>query len=430
MTGTKIRVQRSNLLDSSVSAFGSLDKALLKANFGIEFVGEDGKDAGGLFKEWMSEISKLLITTPLFLPVFSEDHGTSICQRLNPLPKELGLEHPEHHLRLLGIVLGLSVVRKVPIGENLSMTLAKLLLGHQPELEDLQYELPDEYQSLSVLQNKSKQELDDFFHVDVDDESLHHRFTTKSRIIQLQQSVEFLRSRASSVSSRQLEVYTQFMARQAEARAMYEDDRVESKVEEDRDSSTGSSGDKLVSGETPRPGRERIVRGSNFKQYLQLTVHKLCVTNVKDLMQHLLPGFNDVVPEEKRRRLTPKELLDCWSGDIGLNKFQAVGRWRSMSTYDSHDQVTSWFWDIVQDSSQQMREAILQWSTGLRCLPLKSSSKFRIQRDKDPTKNQCLPTAQTCGGVLGQITLYSCASKDELREKLVRACEEMGFFIA
>ena len=35
-----------------------------------------------------------------------------------------------------------------------------------------------------------------------------------------------------------------------------------------------------------------------------------------------------------------------------------------MSTYDSHDQVTSWFWDIVQDSSQQLREAILQWSTG------------------------------------------------------------------
>ena len=274
----------------------------------------------------MSEISKLLITTPLFLPVFSDVHGTLICQRLNPLPKELGLEHPEHHLRLLGIVLGLSVVRKVPIGENLSMTLAKVLLDHQPELEDLQYELPDEYQSLSVLQNKSKEELDDFFHVDVDDESLHHRFTTKSRIIQLQQSVEYLRSRASLASSRQLEVYTQFMDRQAEASAMYGDDRVESKVEEDRDSSTSSLGDKLVSGETPRPGRERIVRGSNFKQYLQLTVNKLCVTNVKDLMQHLLPGFNDVVPEEKRGRLTPKELLDCWSGDIGLNNFQAVGR--------------------------------------------------------------------------------------------------------
>jgi hypothetical protein len=101
-----------------------------------------------------------------------------------------------------------------------------------------------------------------------------------------------------------------------------------------------------------------------------------------------------------------------------------------MSVYDSHDQVTSWFWDIVCNCSQQLREAILQWSTGLRCLPLKSSSKFRIERDHDPAKVMFLPTAQTCGGTLGQITLFSSPSKEELREKLVRACEEMGFFIA
>ena len=105
------------------------------------FEGEDGRDAGGLFKEWMSEISKQLVTAPLFLPVFSDSHGTAICQRLNPLPEELGLQQPEQQLRLLGIVLGLSVVRRIPIGENLSMALAKLLLGQQPELEDLQYEL-------------------------------------------------------------------------------------------------------------------------------------------------------------------------------------------------------------------------------------------------------------------------------------------------
>ena len=58
----------------------------------------------------------------------------------------------------------------------------------------------------------------------------------------------------------------------------------------------------------------------------QLTVNKLCVTNVKEIMKHLVPAFNDVVPEEKRRRLTPAELLDCWSGDIGLNSMQAVDR--------------------------------------------------------------------------------------------------------
>jgi hypothetical protein len=307
---------------------------IVEVSYFTRFEGEDGQDAGGVFKEWMSEISKLLVSPPLFLPVYSDAHGTAICQRLNPLPEELGLEHPEHHLRLLGIVLGLSVVRKIPIGENLSITVAKLLLGHQPELEDLQYELPDEFLSLSQLQAKSKHELDEFFHVDVDDESLHRKFTTSSRIIQLRQSIELIRAHSLPTSSRQLDIYSKFMDRHAEHTEMYGDDHVASRVE-DKDSLGSSSEDKLVSGETPRPGRERIVRGSNFKQYVQLTVKKLCVTNVKDILKHLLPAFCDVVSEEKRSRLTPTELLDCWSGDIGLNSFQAVERFAAFMSFET-----------------------------------------------------------------------------------------------
>jgi hypothetical protein len=101
-----------------------------------------------------------------------------------------------------------------------------------------------------------------------------------------------------------------------------------------------------------------------------------------------------------------------------------------MSTYDPHDQVTMWFWDIVTDCSPQLRTAIMQWCTGLRCLPLHSASKFSIQRNKDPTRTNFLPTAQTCAGAFGQITLFSSVSKEALKEKLIRACEEMGFYVA
>jgi hypothetical protein len=270
----------------------------------------------------MSEISKVLVSAPLFLPVFSEAHGTAICQRLNPLPKELGLQHPEHHLRLLGIVLGISVVRKIPIGENISMALAKLLLGHQPELEDLQYELPDEYQSLSRLIDKSKQELDEYFHVDDEDESLHQKFTTKSRIIQLRQAFEYIKLQAAPAASHQLQFLSRSMEQLSQKAGVSDD--VYSKV--DDPSPSPSSAGALVPGETPRAGGERIVRGSNFKQYVKLTVNKLCVTNVKELLKHLVPAFQMVVPEEKLSRLTPSDLVDCWSGDIGLNNFQAVER--------------------------------------------------------------------------------------------------------
>ncbi len=263
----------------------------------------------------------MLVTTPLFLPVFSEAHGTAISQRLNPLPQELGLQQPEQHLRLLGIVLGLSVVRKVPIGENISIALAKLLLGQQPELEDLQYEVPEEFQSLSLLQDKSKQELDAYYHVASPDDTLHHKFTTTSRIIQLRQTFEHIKKHAAPVSQ-QLEMFVQFEHRHAQPPSDTFDDHVESKIDDD----LSPRADGLLPGETPRADGQRIVRGSNFKQYVQLTVRKLCVTNVKELLKHLIPAFNDVVPEEKRSRLSPSELVDCWSGDIGLNSFQVVER--------------------------------------------------------------------------------------------------------
>ena len=108
---------------------------------------------------------------------------------------------------------------------------------------------------------------------------------------------------------------------------MYGDDRVDSKVDESSSSdAAGASGGRLAPGETPRASGERIVRGSNFKQYVQLTVNKLCVTNLKHLLTHLVPAFQAVVPEGKRGSLTPAELVDCWSGDVGLNSFQAVDR--------------------------------------------------------------------------------------------------------
>ena len=71
-------------------------------------------------------------------------------------------------------------------------------------------------------------------------------------------------------------------------------------------------------------------------RYVQLTVNKLCLTNVKELLKHVTSAFNDVVPEEKRRRLTPSDLVDCWSGDIGLNSFQAVEKFVALSHDVNH----------------------------------------------------------------------------------------------
>jgi hypothetical protein len=132
------------------------------------------------------------------------------------------------------------------------------------------YELPEEFETLNVLKDKSKQELDEYFQVDARDDTLHHKFTTKSRIIQLHQTIEHIRAQVAYPPAQQLQMFSQFEQRFAEQVAIGGDDRVESKVYDH-----SPRADLLVPGESPRADGRRIVRGSNFKQYAN--VFFLCI---------------------------------------------------------------------------------------------------------------------------------------------------------
>jgi len=54
--------------------------------------GEEGIDAGGVFKDWLGSISReLLKPGALFLPCLSASGASVRCLRLNPLPSEFGV---------------------------------------------------------------------------------------------------------------------------------------------------------------------------------------------------------------------------------------------------------------------------------------------------------------------------------------------------
>lgn len=78
----------------------------------MSFDGEEGIDAGGLLKSWLSGVaSKLVSPSPLLLPVMHK--GATTCLRLNPIPAEVGLDESSvvSQLRLLGVLIGMSLVR-------------------------------------------------------------------------------------------------------------------------------------------------------------------------------------------------------------------------------------------------------------------------------------------------------------------------------
>ena len=82
----------------------------LNAPFVLSFLtrrsyeGEEGIDAGGVFKDWLGSISReLLKPGALFLPCLSASGLSVRCLRLNPLPSELGVAN-EAQVRALGIL--------------------------------------------------------------------------------------------------------------------------------------------------------------------------------------------------------------------------------------------------------------------------------------------------------------------------------------
>ena len=77
----------------------------------VSFDGEEGIDAGGLLKSWLSGVTEQLVTPgELLLPVIYR--GATTCLRLNPIPNEIGLDDASvvQRLRLLGILIGTSLV--------------------------------------------------------------------------------------------------------------------------------------------------------------------------------------------------------------------------------------------------------------------------------------------------------------------------------
>lgn len=281
------------------------------------FEGEEDGSASNedTFRTWMHDVSGQLFSTPLFLPVYSEAHGAEICQRLNPLPSAIGLEEAEPLLRLLGFVLALSIVRRIPIRKNLSFALANSLLPfhrRQLGLDDLQYELPEEFHKLSSLQSKSEDELDHIFCSGAHDGALRCGFTTPSRISQLCKTIDYLKSQPSPRSPRG-NLGARFLGDQPDCPQVRAGDRVLSSNVED------ASGAAI--------GGAKTLRGSNFKEYVRLVVNKHCVSNVRELVKHVKAAFRQIVSEDKLLTDTPATLVECWSGEAFLNDSQIVERY-------------------------------------------------------------------------------------------------------
>ncbi|TPX68906.1 hypothetical protein SpCBS45565_g02871 [Spizellomyces sp. 'palustris'] len=123
-----LRIRRSALIEDSLNQLQSRHFDL-KKKLRIEFVNEDGVDAGGLTKEWF-----LLLVRDLFDPqygMFTFDDDSHLCW-FNPA----SFENTEE-FRLVGTIIGLAIHNSNILDVHFPRACYKKLLGHVCGLEDL-----------------------------------------------------------------------------------------------------------------------------------------------------------------------------------------------------------------------------------------------------------------------------------------------------
>eukprot|EP00930_Biecheleria_cincta_P024703 TRINITY_DN17656_c0_g2_i1.p1 TRINITY_DN17656_c0_g2~~TRINITY_DN17656_c0_g2_i1.p1 ORF type:complete len:2961 (+),score=516.66 TRINITY_DN17656_c0_g2_i1:894-8885(+) len=119
----------------SVKTFRARDRA-----FEIKYVGEDGIDAGGLYNDFFSTISKELMSTqlPLLIPTPNARSNSGEHRdlwTLNPVPITSTMKRM---LCFLGQLMGLCVRRGDVLPLSLSPLVWKLLVGEAPGVADLE----------------------------------------------------------------------------------------------------------------------------------------------------------------------------------------------------------------------------------------------------------------------------------------------------
>ncbi len=152
----EIAVDPGNITDSSLCVLKDLTGEQLRGNaLKIQYVSEEveqvGVDAGGVRRDWLSRLSAELFDPKFNLVIAGFNPNDSV--QISPSPAFGGLNEEDQRswYRLMGRVLGLSILYEDPLGVALVPSLCKLILEEQPSFEDVKHVSNEYFQTFSLL---------------------------------------------------------------------------------------------------------------------------------------------------------------------------------------------------------------------------------------------------------------------------------------
>ena len=132
----KVRVRRSQLLETAFEQFSQLKAEDMRRIFRFEFIGEPGLDAGGVAREWFQVVSDALFNADFGL--FSYSSGDNLCYQLNPssgVANELHLQY----FFFAGRVIGKAIFDKQICPPHFVAPIYKCMLKWPITISDLDF---------------------------------------------------------------------------------------------------------------------------------------------------------------------------------------------------------------------------------------------------------------------------------------------------
>ncbi|KAG2027912.1 hypothetical protein GB937_000359 [Aspergillus fischeri] len=359
-----LKVRRDCLVDDSLRSVSEVvgsNQEEIKKGLRIEFVGEEGVDAGGLRKEWF-----LLLVREIFDPhhgLFLYDEDSQFCY-FNPYCFE-----SSEQFFLVGVLLGLAIYNSTILDIALPPFAFKKLLAAAPQTSGPQ---PSSGRSN--------------YRCTLDDLAEYRPALAKG----LRALLEF----DGDVADTFCYDFVAHVDRYGEAVAV-----------------------PLCPG-----GETRPVTNANRREFVDLYVHYMLDTAVTRQFEPFKRGFFTVCGGNALSLFRPEEIeLLVRGSDEALD----VASLRAVATYDnwSHPRpenipVVRWFWEFFENTDPQAQRKILSFITGSDRIPAMGATSLTIRLACLGDDASRYPIARTCFNTLG---LYRYPTRERLERMLWEA---------
>ena len=143
----RLSVRRQNIFEESFQKLRFCSAAEMRRPISVTFLGEDGVDAGGVAREWYSELAKEIFNANYCL----FDNATNDNVTFQPNPYSHINSHHLDYFKFIGRIIGKAICDGQLLDAHFTRSFYKHILGVQINYHDLEATEPEFYKSLVAM---------------------------------------------------------------------------------------------------------------------------------------------------------------------------------------------------------------------------------------------------------------------------------------